>query len=208
MSWGVDATTGRRHHNISWALTTDPHPSKRMRRESGGSTSPPRSANSYSRGGEDTSPRVIRTASPQRPTLPPLHPLPLMQAGPSSSGDRPRESPFQSFGAAAGRAAGQQQAPQYSGGGGGGGGHHPSQSWHGHRSRLSMDAPHINLKSPSPPVTSPDRSRQAAEARSTSAQPASATASTSTPTDVVFTRDVTNRQPRSMMACMRCRRQK
>lgn len=178
------------------SLTSDHQPAKRMRRESGGgSPSPPRSANSY-RGAEDTSPRVIRTASPQRPTLPPLHPLPHMQAGPSSGSER-RDAPFQSFGQA-GRSAAQSQPPQY--------GHHPSQSWHGHRSRHSIDTPHINLKSPSPPAaTSPERQRQAAEARSTSAQPPNAA---STPTDVVFTRDVTNRQPRSMMACMRCRRQK
>lgn len=171
-----------------------------MRRESVGSQSPPRSAGRA--GGDDTSPRVIRTASPQRPTLPPLHPLPPhMQAAPSSANERPREVPFQSF-SAAGRAAAGSHPPHF----GGGGGHHPSQSWHGHRSRHSMDTPHINLKSPSPPVTSPDRSRQAAEARASSAQPPNA--SMSTPTDVVFTRDVTNRQPRSMMACMRCRRQK
>ncbi|BEJ15326.1 hypothetical protein CspHIS471_0410930 [Cutaneotrichosporon sp. HIS471] len=177
-------------------VTHDHQPAKRMRRESGGgSQSPPRSANSY-RGAEDTSPRVIRTASPQRPTLPPLHPLPHMQTGPSNS-DQRRDAPFQSFGQA-GRATAQSQPPHY--------GHHPSQSWHGHRSRHSIDTPHINLKSPSPPaVTSPERQRLAAEARANSAQPANAT---STPTDVVFTRDVTNRQPRSMMACMRCRRQK
>lgn len=142
-----------------------------------------------------TSPRIIRASSPtSRPILPPLHPLPLTQSGqggPSPSGGPPG---FQSFTSAGNATASSSQQP-------------PPGSWApnwptGHLSRHSIDAPpHVMVKSAS---TSPDRGRNAGEERERGGE----SSTTSSGPDIVFTRDVTNRQPRSMMACMRCRRQK
>lgn len=160
-----------------------------------------------------TSPRIIRPPSPSRPILPPLHPLPLGSAQPPASsqggergGGSGSSSSYQSFGAA-GSAVSQQPPPPGSW----------APNWSaGHMSRHSIDAPtHINLKSPSPGPTSPERQRTERErdregprARDPAREKRASEPSTTNGPDIVFTRDVTNRQPRSMMACMRCRRQK
>lgn len=126
----------------------------------------------------DTSPR--ETTSPSRTSIP----------QPPSEPDLDRRSPFQSF-SAAGQQSQAAQPPAR-------GSWAPKWPAGGHRSRHSIDTPVTNLKSPSPPASSPrkgDRTTEPPQASSAGA-------------DIVFTRDVTNRQPRSMMACMRCRRQK
>ncbi|TXT15813.1 hypothetical protein VHUM_00316 [Vanrija humicola] len=138
-----------------------------------------------------TSPRIIRGSSPTRPILPPLHPLQLGGTEGNPPGPGPSSSSsYQSF-SAAGNAASSGAPPR-------------PGSWApnwppGHMTRHSMGGP-AGVKSPSPSA-SPDRGR--AEEPRTAGEPP-----TTTGPDIVFTRDVTNRQPRSMMACMRCRRQK
>jgi hypothetical protein len=151
-----------------------------------------------------TSPRIIRTSSPSRPILPPLHPLPLLTSGsaPSSaSGERGYQS-FTAAGNATAPSPAQQSQQQPAPG-----------SWApnwppGHMSRHSIDTSHVMVKSSS---TSPERGRGTGGDRGADPERASESSTTTATTggpDIVFTRDVTNRQPRSMMACMRCRRQK
>lgn len=185
-----------------WGYADYPeHPAKRVRRESESRSLSPSASfqqqppqQQARPTNEDTSPRVISKTSPSGNSIPALHPLPLLQPGErdreaqsTSEADERRDN-FQSF-SAAGQAAQASQPPAR-------GSWAPKWPTSGHRSRHSIDTPVVNLKSPSPPVTSPSRKGE----RTTEPPQASS--------EIVFTRDVTNRQPRSMMACMRCRRQK